>query len=102
MKTAKEDWLVNVNMKFTNRIYYRITLRCIRSELSPDEPGVGCEDGERGILALDVIFHGSEYLLIQRHHVHHHLLLKFDWLKGTVSRDFLLLVFFMNQFPPSP
>jgi hypothetical protein len=22
-------------------------------------------------------------------------------LKGTVSRDFLLLVFFMNQFPPS-
>jgi hypothetical protein len=23
-------------------------------------------------------------------------------LKGTVSRDFLLLVFFMNQFPPNP
>ncbi len=23
------------------------------------------------------------------------------WLKGTVSRDFLLLVFFMNPFPPS-
>ena len=23
-------------------------------------------------------------------------------LKGTVSRDFLLLSFFMNQFPPSP
>jgi hypothetical protein len=23
-------------------------------------------------------------------------------LKGTVSRDFLLLVFFMIQFPPSP
>ncbi len=23
-------------------------------------------------------------------------------LKGTVSRDFLLLVFFMNQFPPKP
>ncbi len=23
-------------------------------------------------------------------------------LKGTVSRDFRLLVFFMNQFPPSP
>ncbi len=23
-------------------------------------------------------------------------------LKGTVSRDFLLLVFFMNQFPPRP
>jgi hypothetical protein len=23
-------------------------------------------------------------------------------LQGTVSRDFLLLVFFMNQFPPSP
>ncbi len=22
--------------------------------------------------------------------------------KGTVSRDFLLLVFFMNQFPPNP
>jgi hypothetical protein len=22
--------------------------------------------------------------------------------EGTVSRDFLLLVFFMNQFPPSP
>jgi hypothetical protein len=22
--------------------------------------------------------------------------------KGTVSRDFLLLVFFINQFPPSP
>jgi hypothetical protein len=22
--------------------------------------------------------------------------------KGTVSRDFILLVFFMNQFPPSP
>jgi hypothetical protein len=22
--------------------------------------------------------------------------------KGTVSRDFLLLVFLMNQFPPSP
>jgi hypothetical protein len=22
--------------------------------------------------------------------------------KGTVSRDFLLLVFFLNQFPPSP
>jgi hypothetical protein len=22
--------------------------------------------------------------------------------KGTVSRDFLLLVFFMNQFPPKP
>jgi hypothetical protein len=25
-----------------------------------------------------------------------------DQLKGTVSRDFLLLVFFMNQFLPSP
>ncbi len=25
----------------------------------------------------------------------------FFYLKGTVSRDFLLLVFFMNQFPPS-
>ncbi len=26
-----------------------------------------------------------------------------NWfLKGTVSRDFLLLVLFMNQFPPSP
>ena len=25
-----------------------------------------------------------------------------DDIKGTVSRDFLLLVFFMNQFPPSP
>jgi hypothetical protein len=24
------------------------------------------------------------------------------YIKGTVSRDFLLLVFFMNQFPPSP
>ncbi len=23
-------------------------------------------------------------------------------IKGTVSRDFLLLVFFMHQFPPSP
>jgi hypothetical protein len=23
-------------------------------------------------------------------------------LKGTVTRDFLLLVLFMNQFPPSP
>jgi hypothetical protein len=23
-------------------------------------------------------------------------------LKGTVSQDFLLLVFFMNQFPPQP
>jgi hypothetical protein len=23
-------------------------------------------------------------------------------LKGTVSRDFLLLIFFMNQFTPSP
>jgi hypothetical protein len=23
-------------------------------------------------------------------------------IKGTVSRDFFLLVFFMNQFPPSP
>ncbi len=45
---------------------------------------MGCEDGERGIPALDVIFHGAEYLLIQRHHVHHHLLLKFDWLKHTV------------------
>jgi hypothetical protein len=45
---------------------------------------VGCKDGERGILALDVIFHWSEYLLIQRHHVHHHFLLKFDWLKLAV------------------
>ncbi len=25
-----------------------------------------------------------------------------SYIKGTVSRDFLLLVFFMNQFPPSP
>jgi hypothetical protein len=28
--------------------------------------------------------------------------LLFHRIKGTVSRDFLLLVFFMNQFPPSP
>jgi hypothetical protein len=27
---------------------------------------------------------------------------KVEAFKGTVSRDFLLLVFFMNQFPPSP
>ena len=27
---------------------------------------------------------------------------KVCFLKGTVSRDFLLLVFFMNQFPPAP
>jgi hypothetical protein len=26
----------------------------------------------------------------------------FMLLKGTVSQDFWLLVFFMNQFPPSP
>jgi hypothetical protein len=26
----------------------------------------------------------------------------FDHIKGTVSRDFLLLVFLMNQFPLSP
>jgi hypothetical protein len=26
----------------------------------------------------------------------------FEKLKGTVSRDFSLLVFFINQFPPSP
>jgi hypothetical protein len=25
-----------------------------------------------------------------------------SYVKGTVSRDFLLLVFFLNQFPPSP
>jgi hypothetical protein len=25
-----------------------------------------------------------------------------NFIKGTVSRDFLLLVFLMNQFPPSP
>jgi hypothetical protein len=31
-----------------------------------------------------------------------HLLKLKHTLKGTVSRDFLLLVFFMNQFPPSP
>jgi hypothetical protein len=34
-----------------------------------------------------------------------HLLCRFSWdtfLKETVSRDFLLLVFFLNQFPPSP
>jgi hypothetical protein len=24
------------------------------------------------------------------------------WFKGTVSRDFLLQVFFMNHLPPSP
>ncbi len=28
--------------------------------------------------------------------------LNFKTFKGTVSRDFLLLVFFMNQFPPTP
>ncbi len=28
--------------------------------------------------------------------------LQIQKVKGTVSRDFLLLVFFMNQFPPSP
>ncbi len=72
-------------MTFTREYrYFGILLRCRRSELWPDESGVGCEDGERGILALDVIFHGAEYLLIQRHHVHHHLLLKFHWLKNTV------------------
>ncbi len=27
---------------------------------------------------------------------------RFYFHKGTVSRDFMLLVFFMNQFPPSP
>jgi len=26
----------------------------------------------------------------------------YQLIKGTVSRDFLLLVFFTNQFPPSP
>ncbi len=26
---------------------------------------------------------------------------KIRFIKGTVSRDFLLLVFFLNQFPPS-
>jgi hypothetical protein len=30
---------------------------------------------------------------VKRHH---------STVKGTVSRDFLPLVFFMNQFPPSP
>ncbi len=30
------------------------------------------------------------------------LILAYLDLKGTVSRDFLLLVVFMNQFPPSP
>jgi hypothetical protein len=28
--------------------------------------------------------------------------MELDKVKGTVSRDFLLLVLFMNQFPPSP
>ncbi len=30
------------------------------------------------------------------------LLLSFRFFKGTVSRDFLLLVLYMNQFPSSP
>ncbi len=28
--------------------------------------------------------------------------MQFCYIKGTVSRDFLRLVFFMNQFPPNP
>ncbi len=31
-----------------------------------------------------------------------YLLTKFITVKGTVSREFLLLVFFMNQFTPGP
>jgi hypothetical protein len=34
--------------------------------------------------------------------VHSSKMCQFNDIKGTVSRDFRLLVFFMNQFPPSP
>ncbi len=37
----------------------------------------------------------------QRSKIRKNILQKIQ-LKGTVSRDFRLLVFFMNQFPPSP
>ncbi len=45
---------------------------------------------------LDVLVYcnyGKEAIISER---------KFSCLKGTVSRDFLLQVLFMNQFPPSP
>jgi hypothetical protein len=35
-------------------------------------------------------------------YLNYHSTLLTSLLKGTVSRDFLLLVFFMNQYPPSP
>jgi hypothetical protein len=86
-KPAKETKFISHiedSVSTTAKDYIFEFLYDIISKISPDEPGVGCEDGECGILALDVIFHGAEYLLIQRHHVHHHLLLKFDWLRHTV------------------
>ncbi len=46
---------------------------------------------------MSCTFRSSYFVLI----LYFHRLL-FRQFKGTVSRDFLLLVFFMNQFPPSP
>ncbi len=42
------------------------------------------------------------YWTAERSRQNFHSLETLYFLKGTVSRDFLLLVFFMNQFPPSP
>ncbi len=41
--------------------------------------------------------HYADLLLVKTYPTSHNFIFK-----GTVSRDFLLLVFFMNQFPPAP
>ncbi len=43
----------------------------------------------------------AAFILLKMHQISY-LCSGYSNLKGTVSRDFLLLVFLMNQFPPSP
>ncbi len=42
------------------------------------------------------------FISTSNEHILDKTMVKIHGLMGTVSRDFLLLVFFMNQFPPSP
>jgi hypothetical protein len=86
-KRLASDGFRNNSIPELNRVIKRCSLSWLTNSTLVYEPYCEGRGGVAGSQLMSTAVHRSPNK---------------RWRKGTVSRDFLLLVFFMNQFPPSP
>ncbi len=97
---APSDFLWGGNIIIFYIFYLTLTVLWIRIRSDPHiwtRISIGIQSMSMRIWPIDINSNQVYFLLC-----HENINMLSDILKGTVSRDFLLLVFLMNQLPPSP